>query len=365
MTRFARSLAVAVAAAALSSACVNVSVNPGHMAAQVSSSATKVTPIASEAEIAALFDRWNASLATGNPDDVAANYAVDAILLDPSIYEKAQAWTSKHAYFLQSAFDNTMGPIIWNSAYNGALAKGIAQVDAVHYADGVIRQTQGSTLPEDVSRIETGPAYARMFTQFIGYFNMMANTNATALKQIASETGLKKGAGKALMVVTMGMLVPIWVAEAIAVAFRGGPDDPEGDGYLDDWLAAVFCMGTIKGTLAMVPFVGQLANAGINRLNTNPADDRVSVSPAVSILEAAVGAPVSVYKAIHDEGNKVRAVRDVASAVSIATGLPAMAVARPLGYLAGVQQGTISPTSTADMARGLATGAASPASKNK
>jgi len=40
-------------------------------------------------------------------------------------------------------------------------------------------------------------------------------------------------------------------------------------------------------------------------------------------------------------------------------------VARPLGYLAGVQQGTISPTSTADMARGLATGAASPASKNK
>ncbi len=89
MTRFARSLAVAVAAAALSSACVNVSVNPGHVAAQVSSSASKVTPIASEAEIAALFDRWNASLATGNPDNVVANYAVDAILL-PTVSNKVR-----------------------------------------------------------------------------------------------------------------------------------------------------------------------------------------------------------------------------------------------------------------------------------
>jgi hypothetical protein len=40
-------------------------------------------------------------------------------------------------------------------------------------------------------------------------------------------------------------------------------------------------------------------------------------------------------------------------------------VARPLGYLAGVDQGTISPTSTADAARGLVTGVASPESKTR
>ena len=34
-----------------------------------------------EAEIAILFDRWNQSLQTGNPDKVVANYAKDAILL--------------------------------------------------------------------------------------------------------------------------------------------------------------------------------------------------------------------------------------------------------------------------------------------
>ncbi len=34
-----------------------------------------------QAQIAALFDRWNASLATLNPDKVVANYAADGVLL--------------------------------------------------------------------------------------------------------------------------------------------------------------------------------------------------------------------------------------------------------------------------------------------
>jgi hypothetical protein len=293
----------------------------------------------------------------------AINDSMNDILLDPSLYEKAQAWTMRHAYFLQSALDNTMGPIIWTAGYNAALEKGHTDKDAISYADGLIRQTQGSTLPEDISRIETGPAYARVFTQFIGYFNMMANTNATALKQIASEVGLKAGAGKALMVVTMGLLVPLWVAEAIAQAMRGGPDDKDHDGWLDDWLAAVFGMGTIKGMFAMVPFVGQLANAGINTFNKNPADDKMSLSPAVSMLEGAVSAPHSVYKAIAEDGSKMKAVKDVATAVSIATGLPAAALARPLGYAVGVAEGKVAPTGAADAVRGAATGVASPESK--
>ncbi|WP_373886637.1 SgcJ/EcaC family oxidoreductase [Duganella sp. BJB480] len=36
---------------------------------------------ASEKEISALFDRWNASLQTGDPDKVVANYAKKSVLL--------------------------------------------------------------------------------------------------------------------------------------------------------------------------------------------------------------------------------------------------------------------------------------------
>ncbi|MBN3780406.1 SgcJ/EcaC family oxidoreductase [Burkholderia sp. Ac-20345] len=36
---------------------------------------------ATQQQIAGLFDRWNASLRTGDPDEVVANYAADGVLL--------------------------------------------------------------------------------------------------------------------------------------------------------------------------------------------------------------------------------------------------------------------------------------------
>jgi len=297
-------------------------------------------------------------------NEVAAmNDAVEQILVNATVLEKAQAWTQRHAYFMQAAVDNTMSPIIWTAAYNQAIEQQMSHKDAVRFADGVIRQTQGTTLPEDISRFESGPAYARLFTQFVSYFNMMANTNATAMKQIVDEMGLRKGAGRLLYVALAGLLVPIWVAEAIALAFRGGPEDEDDDGYLDDWLMAVFGMGTLRGLTAQVPIVGQAAQLVVNRFNDNPADDKFSLSPAVSLLESAVSAPASVYKAIIDDGSAQKAVRDVAAAATLITGLPIYAAARPAGYLAGMADGRIEPTGPVDLARGLVTGTASPESR--
>ena len=293
------------------------------------------------------------------------NEQMQAILIRPSTYERVQDWGMRHAYFLQTALDNVLSPIVWTGAFNQALADGLSNDDAIRFADSTVRQTQGSTLPEDVSRLETGPAYARAFTQFLGYFNMMANTNGTALKQIAGEVGLKKGAGKALYVVMMGFMAPIWIAEAIALAFRGGPEDEDDDGYLDDWLAEVFGMGTLKGLLAQVPIIGQFGVAAAQRFNDNPLDDRVSLSPAVSLLESSVGAPQSVYKAIVEDGSAQKAIRDVATLVSVATGVPVYGLARPIGYAAGVAQGKIEPEGAVDAARGLITGTASPESKQR
>lgn len=290
---------------------------------------------------------------------------LEEILIKPGLYTRAEQWTRRHGYFLQTALDNQMAPIIWTAAYNQALAEGVEDRMAIRYADGVIRQTQGTTLPEDVSRIETGPAYARLFTQFVGYFNMLANTNATALQQIAGEQGLKKGAGKAFGVLMLGLMVPLWVAEGIAHAMRGGPEDEDDDGYLDDWLAAVFGFGTIKGLLSGVPIIGQMGQSIVNRFNDQPADDKFSLSPTVSVLESAAGAPASVYKAIVDEGNQQKAIRDSAALITMLTGVPAFAVARPLGYGAGVAQGKIEPTGPVDAARGVITGTASPESKQR
>lgn len=290
--------------------------------------------------------------------------AINDILLNPSVYEKAQTWTAKHAYFLQAAVDNVMGPIIWTGAYNEALEAGHPVKDAIRLADSAVRQTQGSTLPEDVARIETGNAFVRMFTQFAGYFNMQANLLGTEFARNQHEMGLRRGMGRGLYIFTFGFLAPAMVAELIAQAFKGGPDDEDKNGeYLDDWLKAVVLMGPVRNALAMVPGIGPAINAGINTFNRKPYDDRISTSPAVSMIESAVAAPHSVYKAVAEDGSARKAVKDVATLISMTTGLPAAAIARPVGYLAEVQQNRARPTGPVDVTRGLATGAVSPESK--
>lgn len=291
---------------------------------------------------------------------------IQGILLDPNAFEKAQEWAKRHTYFMQSAFDNVMGPIIWRAAYSEALEQNFDTKDAVRIADATIRQTQGSTMPEDVSRIETGPAYARLFTQFVGYFNMQANLLGTEFAKVSQEMGVRKGMGRGLYITLLGFYIPAMVAELVAQAFRGGPGDDDKDGdYLDDWLMATLVYGPMRNATAFVPFAGQVINSAVARFNGNPNDDKMSMSPAVSAIEAAVGVPFDLYKSAIGEGNAQRTVKDVATLISLTTGIPASVAARPISYLAGVEQRTIQPTSAPDLVRGLATGAASPESKGR
>lgn len=292
------------------------------------------------------------------------NGEINDILLNPSLLEKGQDWTMRHAYFLQSAVDNVMGPIIWTAAYNQAVEAGETERDAIRLADAAVRETQGSSLPEDISRIESGNAFVRLFTQFAGYFNMQANLLGGEFVKIARDGGLRQNAGRGLFVLGLGFLAPAIVAEAIAQLFRGGPDDADKDGeYLDDWIAALFGWAPLRNATAMVPVVGQGVSALINAANSKPYDDRLATSPAVSMLESAARAPVSAYKALAGEGSVQKAVRDVATLISMTVGLPANLAARPIGYAAGVADGRINPTGPADAARGAITGAASPESR--
>ena len=289
---------------------------------------------------------------------------INDILLNPSLLEQGQNWTMRHAYFLQAAVDNVMGPIIWTAAYNQAVEAGETERDAVRLADAAIRETQGSSLPEDISRIEGGNAFVRLFTQFAGYFNMQANLLGSEFVKIAHDGGLRQNAGRGLFVLGLGFMAPAVVAEAIAQLFRGGPDDADKDGeYLDDWIAALFGWAPLRNVTAMVPVVGQGVNALVNAANSKPYDDRLATSPAVSMLESAARAPVSAYKAAAGEGSTQKAVRDVATLISMTVGLPANLAARPVGYLAGLSEGRIVPTGSIDAARGMITGAASPESK--
>jgi uncharacterized protein (TIGR02246 family) len=66
---------------------------------------------ASEQEIAALFDRWNASLQTGDPHQVAANYADRAILLPTVSNQPRLTPAEREDYFHHFLEDRPSGRI--------------------------------------------------------------------------------------------------------------------------------------------------------------------------------------------------------------------------------------------------------------
>jgi uncharacterized protein (TIGR02246 family) len=66
---------------------------------------------ASQQDIAALFDRWNASLQTGDPDKVVANYAARSILLPTVSNEPRLTPEAKRAYFVAFLKKKPVGKI--------------------------------------------------------------------------------------------------------------------------------------------------------------------------------------------------------------------------------------------------------------
>lgn len=140
------------------------------------------------------------------------------------------------------------------------------------------------------------------------------------------------------LLMQLGFLIPAWFSEAIVQAMRGGPDDDNHNGYLDEFLAFFFG-APLRNAAAMVPVVGQASVLIANTFNGKPYDDRMSTAPAVSMIESAAKAPSSVYRAVVEDGKASRAIRDTLTLVSLMTGIPLTALGKPLGYAADVSQG--------------------------
>ncbi|MCR4331907.1 MAG: hypothetical protein NUV34_04300, partial [Sulfuricaulis sp.] len=141
---------------------------------------------------------------------------IDELLLNPTKYEKARAFADKHGYFLQQGTQRIVDKITWTAAYNDAIEQGMSDEgetsEAVRHADAVVRMTQGSFAPEDISRIEAGTPVARVFLMFYNYFNMQANLMGTEFANIATnKLGLKKGAGRALYIYIFAFMIPAFI----------------------------------------------------------------------------------------------------------------------------------------------------------
>jgi hypothetical protein len=279
---------------------------------------------------------------------------IEDLIVNPNKYEKLTDFMKKNGYFLQVGAQNVVDIVVWTGAYEEAVAKGLPEVDAVRIADEAVRLTQGSFNPEDVSRFETGSHFQRAFTHFYSYFNMWANLDATEYIKTVRELGLRKGAGRLLYIYLFGFLNIAVASEMIVKLMSGDFDEDDDDNYMDDFLN-LFFMSHVRSIAAMIPG-GQALTATVNVWNSKPYDDKISVSPSISMIEGTVRAPYSVYKAIVDDGSGKRAARDTLTALGMLTGLPVLPLARPVGYLIDVKEDKAQPTGPIDFTRGLITG---------
>jgi hypothetical protein len=280
---------------------------------------------------------------------------VRQIILKPNQYQKAQDWFAANAQWLQRGLQNVLDTMVWQAAYNRAVQE--QDVDPIGFADSAVRETMGAFGAEDVARIETGSAVLRNFTLFFGYFNTQANLLGTEFSKAPT-------LGRALNVYTMGLLIPSLGAQMIAEAMRGnlfaGDDDEE------KLMAMIqlFFTSQLSYLTAMFPGVGPAIVATVNSFDDKPFNDRLSLSPVISQVEAAIALPNALFElATTDEINSPKAIRDTATLVTLATGIPVSALARPVSYAVSVAEGDVEPTGPIDYARGLVTGVASQASK--
>jgi hypothetical protein len=287
---------------------------------------------------------------------VAMRDTANQIIEAKGAFEKTAAWFERHTYFLQQALQNQQDVVVWLAAYESAKRRNVTEDQARDFADAVIRQTQGSNNPEDVSRFETGTGWQKVLTAMYGYFNMWGNQLSTEFRSEVREHGLKKSAGRLVYLYFAGFMIPALLAQAIADAMRGDLPDDDDDDLSLAWLAWFF--GTqVKTAAAMAPGVGTLGMAAVNAFNNKPYDDRVLSSPAVSALETAARVPLDIWDYATGDGDLSRTTKDSLGLITLLTGIPAQALARPLGYVADIAEGDKdAPDNAVDAARGLVTG---------
>jgi hypothetical protein len=283
--------------------------------------------------------------------------AINEILVNQTTTDKVQDFAKRNVYFMQSATQNVVNTVVWSGAYDMAKTDGMSENDAVKFADSVVRTTQGTNLPEDISKFETGSQTELLFKSYVSYFNMLMNLAGSKAAEIKRSVGLRKGADQLFYLYAFGLAIPSAISMALRLAAAGVVDEDDDDFYVDDLLANFFGY-QFKTVAAGVPYAGQFIVAGVNRIATdNQMDDRVSLSPAVSIVETMATVPAAVAEQIIERGElSKKTVKDALMFLGVASSLPIGVLGKPVGYIMDVESGKAQPSGPIDFTRGLVTG---------
>jgi hypothetical protein len=259
--------------------------------------------------------------------------SLEEMRIGRSTLKSMQSWMARNVYWMQSKLQNVVDIVSWDAAYTDFLEQkrpdGITEEawvqQARDHADSIVRQTQGSFNPEDLSAMERGSVWMKLGTQFTSYFNMMANLNGAELERTLREFGWKGAFKKELWVqYAWGFLLPVLVSDAIARAFYGDWEDEPDEAA--ESLTDFFVLSQVRALAGAVPFLGQVVPAAIGRFTDTPLDDRMRLPPLIDFaVNRLKDIPKSTVDTLSGEADKYD-LTNLATFLTLGSGLPIQTV---------------------------------------
>jgi hypothetical protein len=150
----------------------------------------------------------------------------------------------------------------WKASYNKAIAEGVDEDTAIARADADVIASQGGGQIKDLSEVQRGPEWKKLFTVFYGYFNTAYNIGAERV----AKTSLKNPIEVLSLAIDFLLLysVPSALAYALKEAVSGDDDDEEEIAKRLAIEQISYMTGMMVGVREFTPFVNQLAAAALD-----------------------------------------------------------------------------------------------------
>ena len=287
-------------------------------------------------------------------------FQLENFVTNPSLLKKGTDFLHKHAYLLQQLIQVPLEVVTWNAAYSEMVAKGMNDADAIHHADGVMRQYLNDMTPEGLSSVERSTPTVRAMLMFFGWFNMVGNTFITNTKLIKeNHSGLARYSRYAYMYAMM-MALPAILAKAQREIINDTLSEDEDDELWDSDMTNILINSQLEMITGMVPFGRDVAKLAMPKTEQNAFyAGRYSVSPLISMIENLSKTGSKIIDTTDDEKtvDYSQLAKGILQATTFTTGVPVTFVQRPLVYATDVLvDEDIEPENGVDVARGLMAG---------
>lgn len=208
----------------------------------------------------------------------------------------------------------------WFGAYEKALHEGHSDAEAVDLADWAVMNSQGSGRPGDLSAVERGNPWQKLFTVFYTFFNTALNLAVVSGKTQST----MKAAAQILTICILQPVLEYGIREA-AASFLGQEDDDDEDEFWVKHLKGA-AIASLQFDAGMVWGVREFASAMSDYGYRGPTAMRKYTDSAKALKDAQ-------GILFEDKEFTERALRDFISALGSWTGIPVSPINKAIkGY---------------------------------